>query len=97
MMLRSAARGPGRSRAGHDDHAAADLLGAGGVQLDMMDAAVHAVDDQADALAHLVAAQPLVEHPADDALGRLLAVQDIARGMPVLGQSLALPAPGAWS
>ena len=92
-MLRSAARGPGRGGAGRDDHASADLLGAGGIQLDMMDAPVHAVDDQTDPLAHLVAAKPLVEHAADDALGRLLAVQDVARGMAVLRQPFALQRP----
>ncbi len=92
-MLRSAARGPDGAEPAADDHAPADLLGAGGVQLDMMDAPVHAVDDQTDPLAHLVTAQPLVEHPADNALGRLLAVQDVARGMAVLGQSLALQRP----
>ena len=92
-MLRSAAPGPGRAGAGRHDHAPADFLGAGGVQFDVMDTAVHAVDDQPDALAHLVAAQPLVEHAADNALGRRLAVQDVARGMAVLRQSLAIQRP----
>src|SRR5258708_32865263 len=59
----------------------------------MMDAPVHAVDDQPDALAYLVTAQPLVKHPADNALGRLLVVQDVTRGMAVLSQSLALQSP----
>src|SRR5471030_1374298 len=59
----------------------------------MMDAPVHAIDDQTDALAHLVASQPLVEHPAYNALGHLRPMQDVARGMAVLGQSLALQSP----
>ncbi len=54
---------------------------------------VHAVDHQPDPLAHLVAAKPFVEHAADDALGRVLAVQDVARGMAVLRQPFALQCP----
>ena len=87
---------PGRGGAGRDDHAAADVLGAGGIHLDVMHAPVHPVDHQPDPLAHLVAAKPLVEHPADDALGRVLAVQDVARGMAIPASPRA-PAPGAWS
>src|ERR1700738_3468549 len=65
---------PGKGGAGRDDHASANLLGTGGLHLDVMHATVHPVDHQPDPLAHLVAAKPLVEHPADDALGRVLAV-----------------------
>ena len=37
----------------------------------MMDAPVHAIDHQTDALAYLVASQPLVEHATDDAFPNL--------------------------
>ena len=87
----------GRGGAGHDDHAPADFLGAGGIHLDVMDAPVHAVDDQPDPLAHLVAAKPLVEHAADDALGQLFPMQDVARGMDAFPPAPRAPAPGAWS
>jgi hypothetical protein len=50
---------PGRGGAGHDDHASADVLGAGGIHLDLMHAPVHPVDQQPDPLAHIVAAKPL--------------------------------------
>ena len=65
---------PGRSRAGYDDHAAADLFGTGDIHLHVMRAPVHPVDDQPDPLAHFVAAKPLVEHAADDSLGRTLSM-----------------------
>src|SRR3979411_1127681 len=74
----------GRGGAGHDDHASADLPGTGCIHLDVMHAPVTAVDHQTTPLAHLVAAKPFVEHAADDALGRVLSVQDIARWMAVL-------------
>src|SRR5450432_2522470 len=80
-------------RTGHDDHASADLLGAGGIYLDVMHAPIHPVDHQPDPLAHLVAAKPFVEHAADNALGRVLSVQDVARGMTVLRQPFALQRP----
>ena len=88
---------PGRSGAGRDDHASADLLGAGGIHLDVMHAPVHAVDHQPDPLAHLVAAKPLVEHAADDALGRRSrgAGRSARDGGP--RPALRAPAPGAWS
>ena len=69
----------GRPRAGRHDHAPLDLLGSGRVHLEVMDTPVHAVDHQPHPLAHLVATQALVEHPADDRLCRLLPMQDIAR------------------
>ena len=84
---------PGRGGAGHDDHASADVFGAGGIHLDVMHAPVYPVDHQPDPLAHLVAAKPFVEHPADDALGRVLPVQDVARGMAILCQPFALQRP----
>ncbi len=84
---------PGRGGAGHDDHASADVLGAGGIHLDVMHPPVHPVDHQPDPLAHLVAAKPFVEHAADDALGRVLAVQDVAPGKAVLRQPFALQCP----
>ena len=87
----------GRPGAGRHDHAPLDLLGAGRVHLEVMDAPVHAVDHQPHPLAHLVAAQPLVEHPADDRLGRLLAVQDIAPRWGGPPPSLRASTPGAWS
>jgi hypothetical protein len=59
------------------DHASPDLLGVGGIQFDMMDAPIRAVDNQTDALTHLVASQPLIEHAPDDAFADLLAVQDL--------------------
>jgi hypothetical protein len=43
--------------------------------------------------AHLVAAKPFVEQAACDALGRVLAVQDVARGMAVLRQPFPLQCP----
>ena len=67
--------------------------GSGGIHLDVMHAPVHPVDHQPNPLAHLVAAKPFVEHPTDDALGRVLAVQDVARGMAVLRQPFALQRP----
>jgi hypothetical protein len=85
--------GPGRGGARRDDHASADVLGAGGIHLDMMHTPVCPIDHQPDPLAHLVAAEPLVQHPADDAFGRALAVQDVARGMPIPGQPLPLQCP----
>ena len=84
---------PGRGGAGRDDHPPTDFLGAGGIHLDVMHAPIHPVDHQPDPLAHLVAAQPFVEHAADDAPGRVLAVQDVARGMAVLRQPFALQRP----
>jgi hypothetical protein len=92
MMLRSAARGR-RGGAGHDDHASAYVLGAGGIHLDVMHTPVHPIDHQPDPRAHLVAAKPFVEHAADDAPGRVLAVQDVAGGMAVLRQPFALQRP----
>src|SRR5450756_555262 len=83
----------GRGRARHDDHASADLLGAGGIHLDVMHAPVHSIDHQMNSLAHLVAAKPLVEHAACDALGDVFAVQDVAGGMAVLRQPFALQSP----
>src|SRR5450631_4102003 len=83
----------GRSGAGHDYHASAGLLGEGGIHLDVMHAPIHPVNHQPNPLAHLVAAKPFVEHTADDALGRVLAVQDVARGMAVLRQPFALQCP----
>ena len=83
----------GKSRAGRDDHASADLLDAGGIHLDVMHAPVHPVDHQLNPLAHLVAAKPFVEHAADDALGRFLPVQDVARGMAILCQPFARQRP----
>ena len=64
----------GWSGTGDDDHAAADLLGTGGIHLDVMHTPVHPVDDKPDPFAHLVAAKPLVEHAADDSLGRTLSM-----------------------
>ena len=56
----------------------------------MVDVPVHAVDDQTDALGRLVASQSFVEHPASDAVRHVRPMQDVARGMAVLGQSFAL-------
>jgi hypothetical protein len=84
---------PGRGGAGHDDHASADLLGAGGIHLDVMHAPVHPIDHQPDPLAHLVAAKLLVEHAADDALGRVLSMHDVTGGMSVPRQPFALQRP----
>src|SRR5229473_2367606 len=84
---------PGRGGAGRDDHASADFLRAGCIHLDVMHAPVHAVDHQPDPLAHLITAKPFVEHTADDALGRVLSVQDVARWMAVLRQPFALQRP----
>src|SRR5216684_1363461 len=83
----------GRGGAGHDDHASADVLGAGGIHLDVMHAPVHPVDHQPDPLAHFVAAKPFVEYPPDDALGHLLAVLNVVRGLAVLRQPFALQRP----
>src|SRR6266700_6232652 len=80
----------GRGGAGHDDHASADLLGAGDIHLDVMHAPVHPIDHQPDPFAHLVAAKPFVEHAAIDAFGRVLSMHDVAGGMSVLRQPFAL-------
>jgi hypothetical protein len=72
----------GRGGASHDDHASVNFLGAGGIHLDVMHAPVHPIDQQPDPFAHLVAAKPFVA--ADDALGRVLSMQDVARGMAVV-------------
>src|SRR3979411_1227944 len=88
---------PGRGGAGHDDHASAYVLGAGGIHLDVVHTPVHAVDDQTNPLAHLVAATPFVEHAADDALGRSLPVQDVSARDGGPPPALRAPAPGAWS
>ena len=58
-----------------------------------MDAPVHAADHEAHPVAHLVAVQALVEHLADDALGRVLPVQDVARKRTRLGQAFSLQGP----
>src|SRR5579859_560254 len=64
----------GRSWAGHDwgrfdDHVAPDLLDpARLLELDVMDPAIDAVDDQVDPLAHLVSSQAFGQDPADDPL-----------------------------
>ena len=84
---------PGRGGAGHDDHASTDFLGAGGINLDVMYAPVYPVDHQPDPLAHLVAAKPFVEHAANNAFGRVLAVQDVARRMAALRQPFPLQRP----
>jgi heme/copper-type cytochrome/quinol oxidase subunit 2 len=84
---------PGRGGTGHDDHASADVLGAGGIHLDVMHTPVHPVDQQPDPFAHLVGAKPFVEHAADDALGRVLSMQDVAGGMTVLRQPFAPQGP----
>src|SRR4051812_44058957 len=77
---------PRRRGAGRNDHASTDFLGAGGIHLDVMHVPVYPIDHEPDPLAHLVAAQPLIEHAADDALCRVLAVQDVARRVAVLRQ-----------
>jgi hypothetical protein len=59
-----------------------------------MHAPVHAVDHQTNPFAHLVAAKPFVEDTADDALGRVPAVQDVARRMAVLPFALQCPVHG---
>jgi hypothetical protein len=52
-----------------DDHVPPDLLDPGWVlELDVMDAAIDAVDNQVDQLAHLVPGQALGQDPADDLL-----------------------------
>jgi hypothetical protein len=58
-----------------------------------MNAPVHAIDHQTDALTYLVASQPLVEHATDDALAELLAVQHVAREMAIPCQFVALQRP----
>src|SRR5438552_824857 len=83
----------GRGGTSRYDHASADFLCASGIHLDVMHAAVHAVDHQPDPLAHLVTAKPLVEHAADDALGRVFAMQDVACRMAVHRHPLALQCP----
>jgi hypothetical protein len=84
---------PGRGRAGYDDHASADVLGAVGIHLDVMDAPVHPVDYQPNPLTHLIPAKPFVDHAADDAPGRVPSVQDVASRMAVLRQPFALQRP----
>jgi hypothetical protein len=63
--LAAESRGLGQAE-GQIEHAPADFLGARGVQFDMMNASVRAIDDQPNTLAHLVIAQPLVEHATGD-------------------------------
>ena len=66
QISRSRARG---HRAHLDDHAPAHVVDAGRIgELQMMNPAVHAIDDQIDPLAHLVAGQPLADDAADDRL-----------------------------
>ena len=64
--------------------------------LDVVDAPVHAVDHQADPLAHLVAGQALVEHPADD-LARSLRRAGRTGRSPRSSARPSLATPGAWS
>jgi hypothetical protein len=59
-----------------DDHVPPDLLDPARVlDLHVVDPAIDAVDDQVDALAHLVSGQALGQHPADDLLAQAFAVK----------------------
>ncbi len=71
--------GSGLTRARRHDHAPLDILRSSRIHTEMVDSPVHTVDDEPHPLAHLVAGQPLVEHPANDRLGHLLTMKDIAR------------------
>ena len=54
-----------------------------------MDAPVRAVDDKPDPLTQFVAAETLVEHPADNPLGQLSAMHGVGRDRALLRQPLA--------
>ena len=72
-----------------DDHAAPHILDAGRIgELDVMDPAVHPVDDQIDLLAHLVAGKPLADDAADDRLGQLTPMEKILADAARLGEAL---------
>ncbi len=58
-----------------------------------MDPPVHTVDDEPHPLTHLVAGQPLVEHPANDRLGHLLTMKDIAHDRAGARQSFPVQCP----
>ena len=71
------------------DHAAPDLLDAGGVsKLQVVDAPVDTVDHEINPFAHLVASQPLGQHAADDALVHRAAMADILADPARLGQPM---------
>jgi hypothetical protein len=72
---------------GLDDHALPHLLDrrrAG--EFHVMDPAVNAIDDEVDALAHLVAGQSFPDHPAGDTLARSRSVKDVLRDTPFVGE-----------
>src|SRR6266404_711593 len=79
------------------DHAAPHLLdrvGAG--EFHVMDPAIDAVDDEIDPLAHLVASQPLADHPADDVLAGAQAAEDILVDAALVGEAVVRQR-GGWS
>ena len=77
----------GNRRRHLDDHAPPNVLDAGRIsELKMMDPAVHAIDDQIDPLAHLIAGQSLAEDTADNRLGGPAAVGDILADAAFLGE-----------
>jgi hypothetical protein len=81
--------GLGRHRVERDDMAAPDLGQVGAFRsLDIMGAAVHPVDDKMQPVAQLIAGQPLIEHPAHDPLGDLLAVRGVLSGAALIGEAV---------
>ena len=69
--------------------AASDVVDAAGVRhLDIVGAPVHAIDDEVQPVAHLVAGQALGEHAAHDRFGDLLAVRHILRGRAFVGEAV---------
>ena len=88
----------GRPRArGHrahlNDHAPAHVVDAGRIgELQMMNPAVHPIDDQIDLFAHLVAGQPFADDAADDRLRQLAGVEQILVYAALVGEAVAVSA-----
>jgi hypothetical protein len=79
----------GNHRRHLDNHAPADVLDAGRIsELQMMDPAVHAIDDQVDPLTHFVAGQSFAKDTADNRLGDPAAVGDILADSAFLGEAV---------
>src|SRR5579863_5099810 len=70
-----------------DDHVPHELFDRAGVlELHVMDPAIDAVDDQVDALAHLISGEALGQDPADDLLAQAFAVKGELADTTLLGE-----------
>src|SRR5579872_6083511 len=84
----------GRPWTGNDwgcfnDHVSSHLLDPRRVlELHVMDPAIDAVDDQVDALAHLVSGETLGQDPADDLLAQAFAVKGELANTTLLGETI---------